>query len=133
MKKLLGMVAVFLLFAGCDTQSSKPEELIDEETYERMFIEFALINQLDERLKKNRPEEELRQMVYDHYGVTREQFRLSHQYYEQNIDDQLKRVNKMTQSLKTERDTLVVIEREFKAAIRDNKLDSLRQSFSGNE
>lgn len=133
MKILLSMVAILILFAGCDTQSSKPDELIDEETYERMFIEFTLINQLDERLKKNRPEEELRQMVYDHYGVTREQFQLSHQYYEQNIDDQLERVKKITQILKTERDTLVVIEREFKAAIRDNKLDSLRQSFPDNE
>ncbi|MDX1641131.1 MAG: DUF4296 domain-containing protein [Balneolaceae bacterium] len=132
MKKILFILFAGLIIVSCKPESSAPDELIDEETYERMFAEFAIINQLDEQLLSYTSREELRNKVYEHYGVTEEEFRISHEYYEQNIDAQLERVQEITKMLRAERDTAQVIQRQFES-IPPEKLDSLRQSLSGME
>lgn len=118
---------------GCGYESSAPEELITEETYERMFIEFAIINQMDEQLLVNSSQEELRQMVYRQYGVTEEEFRISHEYYEQNVDDQLERVKEITRLMRSERDSVQTIQRQYEAVTTPEQLDSLRQSLLDGE
>ena len=64
MRTFLFILLAGILFLGCEPDSSAPDELIDEETYERMFIEFAIINQLDQHLLKNTSRDELRDKVY---------------------------------------------------------------------
>lgn len=116
---------------GCDP--STPDELIDEETYEQMFMEFAIINQLDQNLLQYTTRDELRNKVYEYYGVTEQEFRVSHEYYESQVEQQIDRVLEMTNILREERDTLNVIERKYREALRDGRVDSLRQELSGNE
>jgi DNA-binding ferritin-like protein len=118
---------------GCSSESSPPDELIDEQTYEQMFMEFAIINQLDQRLLQKTSQEQLRQLVYEHYNVTEEEFRISHEYYERQIDDQLERVKEMSRTLRTERDSLLAIEREYKKLTTPEQVDSLRQALFNKE
>lgn len=127
MRGLLILISV-IVFAGCEP--TPPQKLIDEETYKRMFIEFAIINQLDQQLMKDTTEQRLRNKVYEQYQVTPEEFRISHQYYQQNIDEQLERLEEINLLLRSERDTLVGIERKYKQALESGQLDSLRQSLS---
>lgn len=133
MKKLL--IAIILLFAtlGCSSESSPPDELIDEQTYQQMFMEFAIINQLDQQLVQKKSREELRQIVYEHYDVTEEEFRISHEYYEQQIDNQLERVKEMSKILRAERDSVLMIEREYEKLTTPEQIDSLRQVLRSNE
>lgn len=132
MKKFLFILFAGIVLLGCEPESSAPAELIDEYTYERMFIEFAIINQLDQHLLSNTSRDELRDKVYESYGVTEEEFRISHEYYEQNLDAQLERVQDINKMLRAERDTVQGIQRKFEA-IPPEKLDSLRQSLPGSE
>lgn len=132
MKKSLFILLAGIMLLGCEPESSAPAELIDEETYERMFIEFAIINQLDQHLLSNTSRDDLRDKVYESYGVTEEEFRISHEYYEQNLDAQLERVQDINKMLRAERDTVQVIQRKFEA-IPPEKLDSLRQALPSNE
>lgn len=121
MRKLLAILLLFALISSCKSDPSKPQELIDEQTYERMFVEFAIINQLDQKLLENTSEEELRNKVFEHYGVSEEEFEISHQYYEQQLEQQLDRVSEITKMLRSERDTLNTIERKYQQALKEDK------------
>lgn len=133
MKKLLFVLILLIVFPGCSSESNPPDELIDEQTYEQIFMEFAIINQLDKRILEDRSQEELRQLVYEHYDVTEEEFRISHEYYEQNVEEQLERVRDMSDILREERDSLVVIERKYGRVTTPEQADSLRQALRNNE
>ena len=63
MKKLLFVLILLIVLPGCSSESNPPDELIDEQTYEQIFMEFAIINQLDKRILEDRSQEELRQLV----------------------------------------------------------------------
>lgn len=133
MKKILIAIILSITTFGCNSESTPPDELIDEETYQQMFMEFAIINQLDQQLLQKRTQEELRQMVYEHYGVTEEEFRISHEYYELQIDEQLERAREMSKILRAERDSLIAIEREYEKLTTPEQVDSLRQALRNNE
>lgn len=133
MKKFLIAIILSITIFGCNSESTPPDELIDEETYQQMFMEFAIINQLDQQLLQKRTQEELRQMVYEHYGVTEEEFRISHEYYELQIDEQLERAREMSKILRAERDSLIAIEREYEKLTTPEQVDSLRQALRNNE
>lgn len=133
MRKLLFVLMLLISFHGCSSESNPPDELIDEQTYEQMFMEFAIINQLDKRILEDRSQDELRQLVYEHYDVTEEEFRISHEYYEQNVEEQLERVRDMSNILREERDSLVVIERQYGRVTTPEQADSLRQALRNNE
>ncbi|MCG2590530.1 DUF4296 domain-containing protein [Rhodohalobacter sulfatireducens] len=133
MKKLLFVLILLIVLPGCSSESNPPDELIDEQTYEQIFMEFAIINQLDKRILEDRSQEELRQLVYEHYDVTEEEFRISHEYYEQNVEEQLERVRDMSDILREERDSLVVIERKYGRVTTPEQADSLRQALRNSE
>ena len=133
MKKLLFVLTLLIVLLGCSSESNPPDELIDEQTYEQIFMEFAIINQLDKRILEDRSQEELRQLVYEHYDVTEEEFKISHEYYEQNVEEQLERVRDMSDILREERDSLVVIERKYGRVTTPEQADSLRQALRNNE
>jgi hypothetical protein len=124
---LLFSLLIFFSLIGCE--KSEPEYLIEEDTYILMFAELAIIDQYDPNLLKNRTKEEVREMVYQKYNVSKEDFRRSHKYYEENIDAQLKRLGKVNLILKEERDEVNILERQLKDK---NKLsaDSLRQRLN---
>jgi hypothetical protein len=132
-KKLLFVLILLIVLPGCSSESNPPDELIDEQTYEQIFMEFAIINQLDKRILEDRSQEELRQLVYEHYDVTEEEFKISHEYYEQNVEEQLERVRDMSDILREERDSLVVIERKYGRVTTPEQADSLRQALRNNE
>jgi len=132
-KKLLFVLTLLIVLLGCSSESNPPDELIDEQTYEQIFMEFAIINQLDKRILEDRSQEELRQLVYEHYDVTEEEFKISHEYYEQNVEEQLERVRDMSDILREERDSLVVIERKYGRVTTPEQADSLRQALRNNE
>lgn len=111
-----------LLFTISCTDSHKTL-LIDDQVYQDMFLEFAIINHMDERLLKDTTTEELVNRVYEHYGVTEEQFRYTHDYFESNISEQLLRMEKILVRLRKESlalDSTVQNYRELEKASADS-------------
>lgn len=117
-------ILITAVFAACD--EPVPPDLISEDTYKKMFVEFVIINQFDELLLEGRSREELRNMIYEHYGVTPEEFRSSHRYYESNIERQLKRIDEINLMMRAERDTLMEAEKNYHFN-RQTSVDTLRQ------
>lgn len=133
MKKLAFTILLLITTLGCSSESSPPNELIDEETYQQMFMEFAIINQLDQQLLREKSQDELRDLVYRHYNVTEEEFRISHEYYEQQVDQQLERLKEMTKTLRIERDSVLAVEEEYEKLTTPEQVDSLRQALRNRE
>jgi len=132
-KKICFALVLIITAVSCSSHSSPPDELIDEETYKQMFMEFAIINQLDQQLLQNTSREELQQIVYSHYGVTEEEFRISHEYYEQQVENQIERVREMSKILRAERDSVLVVDRKYQELESQEQADSLRQALFNNE
>lgn len=133
MKRFFIAIMLLMTTIGCSSEPHQPDELIDEQTYQQMFMEFAIINQLDQRLLQQTSQEEFRQMVYEHYEVTEEEFRISHEYYEQQVSEQIDRVRDMSKILREERDSLLAIERKYEKLTTPEQVDSLRQALLNNE
>lgn len=118
-----------LLIAVSSCKETEPDFLIEEDTYIQIFSELAIIDQYDPNLLKYRTKEDVRELVYYEYNVSKEDFRRSHEYYEKNIEAQLERLEKVNLILREERDAVDSLERELKDG---NKLsaDSLRQRLN---
>tara|TARA_R100001143_G_C3361345_1_gene136893 strand:+ start:75019 stop:75390 length:372 start_codon:yes stop_codon:yes gene_type:complete len=98
------MISALLLGISCT--DSNQSLLIEDQTYQDMFVEFAIINHMDEKLLRDTTKEELVERVYDHYGVTEEQFRYTHDTFESNISEQLLRMEKILIRLREERELI---------------------------
>lgn len=127
-KVLIIIIGFWLLLVLTACTDSVPENLVDEDIYENIFIELAIIDQLDERLLQGRTKQELRQEVYAHYGVTLPDFTISHEYYELDIDNQIERLNRINSRLREERNNIDRAETEYKSE-NIRRADSLRQQL----
>lgn len=117
---------LFVLFLTSSCSDPKNPNLIDDQTYQNMFIEFTIITHMDEKLLRGKTSEELINNVYEHYGVTQEQFRYTHDYFESDISQQFLRMEKILQQLRNEREIInEVIERHEKET-RESE-ESMRQ------
>jgi len=123
---LLYIFIGLILFTSCT--DSQPDNLLEEDVYESIFIELAIIDQLEATLLGEYTRRELRQMVYDHYGVTAEDFAETHAFYEQNIEKQLERVDRINERMRSERFDIDESEREFRTQNR-RSAESLRDQI----
>ncbi len=109
------LIPLFLLtFYACE----KEPELVDEELYKTIITELAILNQMDQEILGERNKAELREEIFESYGVDEEKFRRSHEIYESNIDAQMERVKDIQDRLKTERDSIQAAERRHKDEIK---------------
>jgi hypothetical protein len=105
---------------------SEEPEPISEETYKILLTELALLNQMNEMLLGEVPKEEKREMIFEHYNVTEEEFNRSHDIYQRDIERQMKRIEEVQTILRAERDSLQQAERRYRVSLRESP-DTLRQ------
>ena len=118
------IITVLLLTVSCT--DSEQDLLIDDQTYQNMFVEFVIINHMDDKLLRDTTKEELVNSVYGHYGVTEEQFRYTHDLFESNISEQLLRMEKIVVRLRKERELINDAVQQHEIENRESA-DSLRQ------
>lgn len=121
MKKLLILISLLLiapLFTGCTDDS----EVMEEELYMKVVAELAVLNQMDEGLLGDLTREEKREKIYSHFGITEEEFRHSHDYYQSDVPVQLTRMEAVASMLRAERDSIQNAERDFRNRIQELKL-----------
>ena len=71
---------------------AKPENLIAEETYINLLVEFQILQIYEQQNPDTFNREAADKAVLAEYEVSAEQFRKSHDYYEQDLEAQIKRV-----------------------------------------
>lgn len=103
MKKLF-FSALLLLFglclAGCE-QNDPPPNVIEEDTYIDMLVELQLLRSYIERVPSDSATiDSLYKEIYSKYNVTNEQFRQSHEYYQDHYINQKKRIDTAIERLR---------------------------------
>ncbi|MFO7799648.1 DUF4296 domain-containing protein [Rhodohalobacter sp.] len=110
--------ALILLFPLTFYACEKEPELVEEELYKTIMTELAILNQMDQEVLGERDKDELRQEIFQSYGVEEDKFSRSHEIYESDIDAQMERVKDIQDRLKTERDSIQAAERRHKDEIK---------------
>ena len=99
-----GIILLLLLIfglLGC-SQSDKPKNLIPEEKYVDILVEFQLIHSLNRSRVDSLQRDSLRKVVLDKYDVTQNQFDASHDYYQHQPEKQTKRIQQALDALHME-------------------------------
>ena len=115
---------VVLIFVSCNQENS--DKLLSEATYKDLFLELAIANHMDTLLLANITRGELIDQIFDHYDVTPENFRQTHDFFEKDFDKQAKRMEQILIKLREERERIDAIEQEYSRQQRE-PVDSLRQ------
>jgi hypothetical protein len=113
MKQLFTFILVLFLLGGC----SQNDDLLDEYTYEQLILELTILNQLDDDKLGGQERDDIRQRIFAHYGANEELFRNTHDYYQQNVPEQLERMEKLRIKLSQERDTIQEAERDYRRSL----------------
>lgn len=119
------LLTLFLVMA-MSCSDKPPEEVLSEEQYENLFMELAILNQTDANLIDDEERIELRNDIYSKYNTDEERFRITHEYYESRIPEQLERMERISLNLRAERDSISAVQRRYREANKENA-DSLRQ------
>ena len=102
-----------LFWSGCETENSPPEDLLPEETYIDMLVELQLIKSYQMATDEDSVRvdvDSLEQVVFQKYGATQRQFRTSHEFYQDQIEQQKERVTEAIDRLRMETTRLKEIE-----------------------
>lgn len=98
------ILIAFLLFLINCSDTTAPEDLLEEDCYINVFSELVVINQVNDEQLGSVSRDSLREQVYEKYEVSPEQFNRSHQFYQQQPDKQLERINKIEGIFEEERE-----------------------------
>lgn len=112
--KFLFILTISLLSATGWISCEGQPELLDEETYGNILIELTIVNQMDEVHMGDRSREEFIDEIYQKYDVSSEIFRMSHEHYQRDVEQQMKRVEELGKRLRSERETIQQAEKEFR-------------------
>jgi len=99
-KFLLSVICLFLVAVQCNSLPEPPDELIPEETYLDLLTELTLTRNLISSRTAIHVEDSLRQELFHHYQVSREEFELSHAWYQRQPELQLARLDTINSRLR---------------------------------
>lgn len=101
LRTFLAVLALLFALAACSENPQKPSELIPESKYVELLVELQLVRSYGENADVDSVTvDSLAAEVYKRYGITGEQFRESHRYYEQFPQHQKERIEKAIEQLK---------------------------------
>lgn len=100
----IGCLCLSVMFAACGRPASpqKPANLIDEDVYVSLMAEIQLIKTHFNAERDSVNVDSLKQLVYNKYGVSDEQYIASNTFYQQQVENQLVRVQRAIELLKAE-------------------------------
>lgn len=100
------LIAIFFTFiggtlGGCKTQEEPPENLIPEDTYIDLMVEFQLLESYRNSMPADSvATDSLKEVIFKKYSVSEDQFLDSKEYYEQDYKSHIKRVEKAIEQLR---------------------------------
>ncbi|AXJ01407.1 protein of unknown function (DUF4296) [Cyclonatronum proteinivorum] len=81
-------LSTFLLISSCNQE---PDDLIPEEIYVDLLVEFELINFVYGAESDSLAQREFLNLLFNTYNISPEQFDRSHEWYERDIEAQIQR------------------------------------------
>ncbi|MDR9417740.1 DUF4296 domain-containing protein [Gracilimonas sp.] len=110
-------LVVIVLVTACKYNNTqpKPDDLIGEDTYIDLMVEMQHITTFKNAEPDSVNADSLKNLVYEQYGVTDEQYLRSHQYYQSQLQDQIARIDS------------VILRLENEQQMMQSYIDSLRQ------
>jgi len=108
---LLFTIGISFLNSCSEEQDIKPENLIPEETYIDLLVELQLLRSYS-YTDPTFNEDSVTAVIFQNYGVSSEDFFISHDFYQTRVEDQIERVSaaieriKKEQALETDGDSL---------------------------
>ncbi|MEX0720206.1 MAG: DUF4296 domain-containing protein [Balneolaceae bacterium] len=96
------------LLISCDENpgNEKPPNLIPEDTYIDVLVEFQLIRTYGIAHPDSVNADSLSQVIFEKYEIDEDQFLSSHQFYQKQVENQLKRTDEAIQRLEKEEDRM---------------------------
>lgn len=84
----------------------EPKNLLSEDIYIDLLVEFQHIITYRNSNPDSVNADSLTALIYDKYQVTEEEFLVSHKYYQKHVEEQIDRIDKALQRIRTEEDQL---------------------------
>ncbi len=101
------LVILFLglaVIASCSEDPDKPEDLISEDNYIDLIVELQLINTFSQSsLADSISADSLIDATFEKYGINREQFAASHNYYQDFPEEQKTRIDSAIERLRMDK------------------------------
>ncbi|MCC5932795.1 MAG: DUF4296 domain-containing protein [Candidatus Cyclonatronum sp.] len=85
------LILTFVLLGGLAACNQQPDDLIPEEIYIDLLVEFELINFLYGTEADSLAQREFLNLLFNSYNISPDQFDRSHAWYERDIDAQIQR------------------------------------------
>lgn len=109
--RLLCMMLLAVLAAGCSGEPAPPDDLLNEDTYIDLVVEMKMLQSYEKHLDPDSTAvDSLQRVIFQTYGTTEQQFRKSHRYYQQQAEAQRERIIQAIEQLRKDyigaRDTL---------------------------
>lgn len=97
---VISLLLILTLTAGC-MEKDNPPNLIEEDTYINMLAELQLVKSYRQDFAADSSKvDSLTNLIYKKYNVTEEQFRESHNFYQEDPLEQKKRVDMAIERLR---------------------------------
>lgn len=121
LRALAPVLLFFLFFSGClgPEKTPRPENLISEQNYIDLLVEMQHIKTYKNVQPDSISADSLKELVYQKFGITDQQYSESHTYYQQNPDRQLERIDEAIRQLEHE-------QQYIQAHIDSMKVDSMK-------
>jgi hypothetical protein len=98
-----GLLMVFIISSCLGLEETpKPDNLIAEENYIDLLVEMQHIITYRNAKPDSISADSLKDIVYEKFGITEEQYAKSHAYYQQHVDRQLQRIDEAIRRLEGE-------------------------------
>lgn len=101
MRFFVAILFFALLVLGCS--NDKPDNLLAEDTYVDLLVELQLLRSYQQNHPNASRVDSLRNVIFDKYNANEEQFKRSHEYYQQDIDRQSERIKEAIERLRKDR------------------------------
>lgn len=102
----LGVIVAGWFLTSCigPDAPQKPKNLMPEDHYVDMLVDMQHIVTWRNVDPDSINADSLKQLIYQRYSVTEEQFEATHNYYQQQVERQLVRIDEVIRRLEGERD-----------------------------
>lgn len=123
--RILILILAFVSFFACSQEEQPPENLLPEEIYIRLLGELHLAHNLGDLEPENQSMiDSVLSEIFSEYNTSEEQFRLSHYYYQEDLEGQIKRVEKLQEKLRHEARVVTTAADSIKKAMVTQEADS---------
>jgi len=102
-KKNLVFCCLAILLSACQaSEDSLPENLIHSNTYTDLLVELQLLRSYS-YTDPSMNVDSVAGVIFDKYGVSKEQFQVSHRYFQSQTEEQIERVNTAIERIQKEK------------------------------